>query len=186
MNYGLPTSVAVNGQEYPIRSDYRAILDIIEAITSEDYSDQDRAMAVLGVFYVELPPHEEWEEAIKQAFSFISMEQEQEQSKKKSPKLIDWSQDFPMIISAVNNAAGREVRALDYCHWWTFMGYFDSISSESTFANVVSIRNKRGKGKKLEKWEQEYYSENKRLVDISKPINYTAEEQELLKSLRGE
>ncbi len=184
MNYGLPTSATVNGAEYPIRSDYRAILDIIEAITSDDYSDADRAMAVLGVFYVELPPHEDWEEAIKQAFSFVSMGQAE--SKKKSPKLIDWGQDFPMIISAVNNAAGQEVRALDYCHWWTFMGYYDSISSESTFANIVSIRNKRAKGKKLEKWEQEYYAENRHLVDIRKPVNYTAEEQELLKSLRGE
>lgn len=184
MNYGLPTSVTINGTEYPIRSDYRAILDIVEAITFEDYSDQDRAMAVLGVFYVELPPREDWEEAIKQAFSFISMGQEE--SKKKSPKLLDWGQDFPVIISAVNNAAGKEVRALDYCHWWTFMGYYDSISSESTFANIVSIRNKRAKGKKLEKWEREYYSENKHLVDIRRPINYTAEEQELLSSLRGE
>lgn len=184
MNYGLPTSATVNGAEYPIRSDYRAILDIVEAITSEDYSDTDRAMAVLGVFYVELPPHEDWEEAIKQAFSFVSMGQAE--SKKKSPKLIDWGQDFPMIISAVNNAAGQEVRALDYCHWWTFMGYYDSISAESTFANIVSIRSKRAKGKKLEKWEQEYYAENRHLVDIRKPVNYTAEEQELLKSLRGE
>ena len=183
MNYGLPTTVTVNGAEYAIRSDYRVILDLIEALLSDDYSGQDRAIAVLGVFYVKMPPHEDWEEAIKQAFLFISMGQEEK--KKESPRLVDWGKDFPVIISAVNNVAKQEVRALDYCHWWTFMGYFDSISSESTFANVVSIRNKRAKGKKLEKWEQEYYSENKHLVDIRKPINYTAEEQELLTSLRG-
>ena len=41
---------------------------------------------------------------------------------------------------------------------------------------VLGIRQKRAKGKKLEKWEQEFYRNNKALCDLKK--KYTAEEQE--------
>lgn len=50
-------------------------------------------------------------------------------------------------------------------HWWTFFGLYMEIG-ESTFSTVVSIRDKKRKGKKLEKWEQEYYKNNKSIVDL--------------------
>ena len=52
---------------------------------------------------------------------------------------------------------------------------------------LVSIRDKLVRGKKLEKWEQEYYRKNKDKVDLKK--RYSAEElaeQERLKKLLGE
>ena len=48
-------------------------------------------------------------------------------------------------------------------HWWTFIGYFDEIG-EGTFSQVLSIRQKRAKGKKLEKWEQEFLKNNRSMV----------------------
>ena len=51
MTYGLPASVEINGNDYEIRSDYRAILDILEAINDPELTDSDRAEAVLRIFY---------------------------------------------------------------------------------------------------------------------------------------
>ena len=45
---------------------------------------------------------------------------------------------------------------------------------ESLFSNVVSIRQKKAKGQPLEKWEKEYYKENKALIDLKE--KYTEEE----------
>ena len=47
---------------------------------------------------------------------------------------------------------------------------------EGTFSVVLGIRQKKSKGKKLEKWEQEFYRNNQRLCDLRK--RYTQEEQE--------
>ena len=74
-------------------------------------------------------------------------------------KVIDWEQDAPMICSAVNKVAGKEIRAEEYIHWWTFMGYYMAIG-ESALSTVVGIRHKILKGKKLEKYEQEFKREN--------------------------
>ena len=46
---------------------------------------------------------------------------------------------------------------------------------ESLFSEVVSIRQKKAKHKKLEKYEQEFYRENKSLIDIQPRLS--AEEQ---------
>ena len=89
-------------------------------------------------------------------------------------KTIDWEQDEGLIFPEINRAAGGEVRALDYLHWWTFLGYFSSMG-ECLYSQVLNIRQKRAKGKKLEKWEQEFFRSHKELIVIREKL--TAEEQ---------
>lgn len=43
------------------------------------------------------------------------------------------------------------------------MGYFQSVDKEDLLSMVLSIRQKKAKGKKLEKWEKEFYTNNKNL-----------------------
>ena len=59
-------------------------------------------------------------------------------------------------------------------HWWTFLGYFSEIG-EGLFSQVINIRTKKSKGKKLEKWEREFYNEHKEMIDLKRVIS--AEEQ---------
>jgi len=82
-----------------------------------------------------------------------------------------------MIFSAVNKVAGREIRELEYLHWWTFLGYFNEVG-EGTFSFVVGIRHKLNKGKKLEKHEKEFLSQNKELIRLEKPRTREEQEQE--------
>ena len=51
---------------------------------------------------------------------------------------------------------------------------------EGTFQTVISIRSKKRKGQKLEKWESDFYRENKKMIDL--PLRLTDEEQEFLDS----
>ena len=118
-------------------------------------------------------PQEHMEEAILQAKWFVDCGQE-EDDKKTAKKVMDWEQDEPILFPAINKVAGMETRAAPYIHWWTFSGYFMEIE-EGAFSTVLGIRQKKAKGKKLEKWEQEFYRNNKKLCDIRK--RYTEEEQ---------
>lgn len=110
----------------------------------------------------------------------------EEQDQKPAPKLIDWEQDALTIVADVNKVAGCEVRAMPFVHWWTFVAYFSAIG-EGQLSMLVSIRDKLRRGKKLEKWEDQFYRENKDRVDLK--TKYTAEElaeQGRLKKLLGE
>lgn len=84
-----------------------------------------------------------------------------------------------MIIPAVNSVAHTEVRAIPDLHWWTFFGWFMEIG-DSTFSNVLHIRGQKAKGKKLDKADQEWYRQNRNLVDFKR--NYTESESDILKS----
>ncbi|MFR6373307.1 MAG: hypothetical protein ACLUOB_05615 [Subdoligranulum sp.] len=78
------------------------------------------------------------------------------------------------------------VRALPYLHWWTFIAYFMNIGS-GPLATVVGIRHKLAKGQKLEKWEQQFYRENKEIVDLRPQLTKEEEaEKQRLLALLGE
>ena len=49
-------------------------------------------------------------------------------------------------------------------HWWTFLGWFHAMPP-GMFSALISIRQKKRKGQKLEPHEEEFYRENKSLVD---------------------
>lgn len=179
----LPESAVIGGEEYEINSDYRDILEIIKRLNDPDKPEYVRWRIAIAMFYEGEIPQEYEQEAMEFLSTFISYG---EKDAKPGPKLIDWEQDTRVIVADVNKVAGTEIRALPYLHWWTFLSYFSAIG-EGQLSTVVAIRDKLRRGKKLEKWEQEFYRENKSLVDLKK--RYSAEElneQVRIKKLLGE
>lgn len=176
--YSLPTSVEVNGTEYTIQSDYRAVLDILTALSDGDLDEQDKAEAALTIFYPEFSsmPASDYQEALNQCFRFIDHGQGAK-TQGKQPAVMSWEQDFDMIISPVNRIAGCEVRSLPYLHWWSFLSYYMEIG-DCLFAQVVAIRDKKARGKPLDKQEREFYRRNREMVYLK--TTYTEAEQNLL------
>ena len=166
--YELPTELAINGKQYRIRSDYRAILDILKAQNDPDLDQQTRTYVLIKIFYPDWKtiPYEDLEEAVRSAIRFIDCGEKEEEGRKR-PTLMDWQQDAALIIPAINSVAHMEVRAVPYMHWWTFFGYYMEIG-ESLFSNVLNIRAKKAKGKKLEKYEKEFERENRDLIQLKK------------------
>ncbi len=183
----LPTAVELGGRSYAIHADYRDILQIIQTLNDPEDPELVRWRIALALFYEDWQdiPLNNQQEAMEQLAVFINCGVE-EQDQKPAPKLIDWEQDALTIVADVNKVAGCEVRAMPFVHWWTFVAYFSAIG-EGQLSMLVSIRDKLRRGKKLEKWEEQFYRENKDRVDLK--TKYTAEElaeQERLKKLLGE
>ena len=88
-----------------------------------------------------------------------------------------------MIFSAVNKVAGREVRAVEYMHWWTFLGYFQTIDRDDIWGFVLTIRQKKAKKRKLEKHETEFYNANRALCDIGKVVDRKKEAEKYASDL---
>lgn len=177
--YDLPTNVDISGHEYEIRSDYRAILDICVALNDQELSEEEKATALMDIFYpdfLSMPP-EHYREAIEKCFWFIGGGADQPK-KDKQPRLLDWEQDFQYIVAPVNRVLGREVRAAEYMHWWTFLSAYMEIG-ECLFSQIVRIRERLATGKKLDKSDREWYRKNRHLVDM-KP-GYTETDSTTLK-----
>lgn len=171
----LPLSLPVGGREFRIRTDYRDMLVIMQACSDPELTEQDRAEVMMTILYEDFDGMRQCDhqEAFRMAAWFIDCGQD-ETEKKPSKKLMDWEQDEQILFPAINKVAHCEVRAAEYIHWWTFMGYFMEIE-DGTFSTILGIRQKLAKGKSLEKWEREFYRNNKSMCEIKK--RYTQEEQ---------
>lgn len=192
MSWNLPISVEIDGTEYAIRNkcDYRVVLDVIKALNDEDLDMQYRIQCALFIFYGndELDTKEKvlkafrtkenTQIAIDEMTKIISLGEEKEQDDK--PQIMDWEHDFSHIVPPINRVLGYSVRdENNYTHFWDFIGAYQEIG-ECSWANIVSVRSKRMKGKPLDKWEREFYNENRKLIDL--PHKLTDEEQEWLDS----
>lgn len=167
----LPTSLEIDGEQYEINSDFRIALLIFEAYADKELTYCEKAAVCLNCLYKEVPKNVE--EALKKALWFLDGG-DVPKSKKAPVKIIDWSYDESIIFPALNKVAGFETRIASYVHWWTFLGYFSEVG-DGLLSQVMNIRQKRAKEKKLEKWELDFYNEHKELVDIKEKL--TPEEQ---------
>ena len=173
----LPYTLTVDGEEKPIHCDFRDIITICNAYKDPDYTPLERTVIMLNNLYVEdFTQFINLDEAIERATWFIDWGKEYEH-KEDSLCLMDWEQDYNLIISAVNNKVNViDVRELPFMHWWTFLGYF-SDRGECQFSSVTEIREKLAKGKKLEKWEREIVRENRDTIFLKDKATKQFEEE---------
>lgn len=188
--WSFPKSLNIGAVDYEIRTDYRVVLDLLTALNDPELTDSDPAVTAYAqtqcIMKIMFPqcddiPAEHIEEALKKVSEFIDMGIVEE---KKKPKVMDWEQDAPIIIPALNKVLNTEIRAVEYMHWWTFLGAYMEIG-DSLFSNVVHIRQKKAHNKKLEKWEQEFYKENKVLIDFKQKSQRSQEEKDELRAYFG-
>lgn len=183
MNWDLPVDVEIDEQRHKIRNkcDYRVVLDIFGALNDKDLTDQEKIECALIIFYENVKSINNLELAAKEMMRIISggTAEEKPQGERK-PQLMDWEHDFPQLAPPISRVLGYSVRdANKYTHWYDFLGAYMEIG-ECVFSQIVSIRSKKLKGKKLEKYEREFYEENKRMVDL--PNRLSSEEAEWLNS----
>ena len=179
----LPTRAVIGGKSYEIHTDYRDILELFSYFDDPQLPHQMKWLIALALFYEGQIPEKDRQEAMEFLVRFINCGEEEGTP---GPKLLDWEQDGALIIADTNRAAGRELRALPYMHWWSFMSCFHAIG-QGRLSTVVAIRKKLSRGQKLEEWEKHFYRENKSAVDMKK--RYTQQElreRQRLQSLLGD
>ena len=68
----LPTSLEIGGVGFAIRSDFRAVLDVLKAFNDPDLEDDEKAIVCLKILYEDFDksPQEKYEEAFQKAVLF--------------------------------------------------------------------------------------------------------------------
>lgn len=171
--YSLPTSLSVDGQDYTIRErgDFRMVLDCFSALEDIELTKDERIISALIIFIEDFQTVEDVLQLpdIKGVYEgmvrFFNCGQDRDVGANVNHKVLDWEKDSNLICSAVNNVAGTEIRALDYLHWWTFMGYYTAVG-QCALSTVVAIRHKIANNKKLQPYEKEFRKENPQYFNV--------------------
>lgn len=173
---GLPHSLIVDGVEREIYTDFRDILNIIIACADPELDERMKAFIVLNNLFVDdFREFKNLEEAQTKAVWFLDCG-EAEDTDEQKPRLMDWEQDYSVIIPPINRIAGTEVRELDYLHWWTFIGYYREIG-DCWFAQIVDIRKKLQKGEKLDKRDKELLHSQRAQIVLKDRLSESAAEE---------
>lgn len=181
MMWSLPVSVEIDGKEYAIRNncDYRVVLDVISVLKDEELSQEEKFKCSLFIFYENASDLTNVEKASKEMIKIINLGEEDDEPQKQP--VMDWQHDFAQVAPPISRVLGYSVRdAKNYTHWYDFLGAYMEIG-ECTFSTIITIRQKKQKGKKLDAREQEFYKANRKLVDL--PIKLTKEEEEWFNSI---
>ena len=185
--YELPTTVDIDGNVFHIRrkGDFRVILGCFAALQDDELDKEYKILTAIIIFYEEFDSLEDTnkyseflEKLALEMFKFINCGQNNQRGAESEISLINWEDDSQIICAAVNNVAKQEVRILEYLHWWTFLGYYMSVG-QSVLSTVVSIRDKVYRGKKLDKWEQDFKKENPQFFVRKQPTIEREFEEEL-------
>ena len=164
----LPTRAVIEDRVYEIRTDYRDILELmrwLDGAADPSLDQGERWYLAMRLFYPDFAsmPRQDWQQATDFLAGFLRAGRPDPGPA--APRLMDWQQDAPLIAAGIQAVSGRDVRALPYLHWWSFLSCFDAIG-DGTFATVVAIRDKLCRGKKLEGWELDFYRTHRPLVDL--------------------
>lgn len=155
----LPVRAELAGRFYGHKSDFRDMLKLMRLLNDERRPAMLRWYTAVAYFYEQDIPDSLLGQAMDYLARFLSCGSQG----KPGPRLFDWEQDAGAIIADVNRAAGRELRAEDYVHWWTFLGWFQAVG-QGQLSLLVGIRDKLRRGQKLEPHERAYYLEHKDAV----------------------
>ena len=182
--YILPTELEISGVMCPIKSDYRDILQLFNILDEPNLLDSEKIIIALDMFYKTDDYKKDINEAVFNMFQFMSPDEDFNNPSPTSNKtpLFNWDQDFNLIIAPINKSMGKDIRGLDYLHWWTFLSAFMEIG-ECTFATYVSIRDKLNHGKKLDKTETKIYKEHRNQIRLKKKYDDTT--QALIDEIMG-
>lgn len=180
----LPVALEIGGMNYRVNADFRNILTIFEAFSDDKLTDKEKAYICIKRLYINNIPFKYTEEAIRKAYWFCDGG-DMPKTEPDKIRTIDWKHDEQIIFPAVSKTIGTaDVRELPYLHWWSFLGCFGEIG-EGLFSTVLSIRRKKSNGKKLEKYEQEFFKQNKELIVLRTSEEQAAidETEEFLKTI---
>lgn len=100
MNTTLPNALEVSGISYAIRTDYRCALDALAALNDVELDEREKALFVLCVLYEDpfAAAASDIREALERGVWYLNGGEESGGESRKEPRLMDWEQDFPLIV----------------------------------------------------------------------------------------
>lgn len=182
MMWSLPTSVVIDGVTHNIRNkcDFRVVLDVISALNDKELDDESRVKCALFIFYDDVEKISNYQSAVDEMMKIINLGDVSSEDEPQMPKVMDWEYDYNNIVPPINRVLGYSVRDENkYTHWWDFIGAYMEIG-DCYFAQIISVRLKKAKGKKLDKPDEQFYREHKKEIDL--PMNLTEDDKQWLDS----
>ena len=180
LSSSLPTSVMINGVEYPIRSNFRTMIKFEELMQDPDVTDQDKVWLALRLFYPEIP--DDKDRAVEQLLWFYRCDKRdnlyakkvKKRKAKKVNRIYDFELDDDYIYAAFMAQYHLDLHKVRYLHWWKFRAMFNSLSDDMQISKIMEYR--AAELDKVPKEKRSFYKRMKMLYAL--PLSRNEEERQ--------
>jgi hypothetical protein len=172
----LPTAVEIDGQDYPINTDFRDSLRVILAFEDTDLTGEEKSLILLENLYP-APWPDNLNKAVNQGIKFLNGGEIDAEEPEIKPRLYSFDKDSDFIFAAYKQTHNIDLADIEYLHWWKFLALFMDLGSETTFNQLIGLR-KRLKSGRATKEERAAAKEIRDLIDLPEIDSRTVEERE--------
>lgn len=133
-----PTSLTVDGEDYPINWGHRDCLDIMVELEKGDLTPLEQTIFVVQKLFVEIP--DDFVQAVEQALWFLHGGKPLEEAVGRADPIRTYSyeQDAELIYAAFSTRHGIDLATANL-HWWRFRALFSDLR-DTTFSELCSMR----------------------------------------------
>lgn len=176
-----PTKIDIDGLIYDINTDFRNCLKIILAYEDDNLTIEEKTYIMLMRLYREIPDNQEL--AIKKGILFLDCGEENKENDK--PRTYSFSKDGKYIYAAIESSGSNlDLENIEYMHWWKFCYKFLEIGKDTTFSNIISLRDKKNRGK-LTSEEKNIFIESREILDLDYDSEPSEEESKFMNLFNG-
>ena len=119
--WDLPVTVDVNGQPFVVRSDFRAVLDALAALSDQELTQAEQLSVCLQILYPDWEQLPDAQAAFTAAMVFVNCGEPLPEHQLPKPRLVDWEKDAGLIAPAIDKILGyscrRSLSPLVGVHW---------------------------------------------------------------------
>lgn len=138
-----PDSVCVNGENYPIETDFREWIRFIQLVEDDEVPWQIKCQLMMQWYTDGMP--DDLEGAVQALGDFLAMKpenaEEEEVSGSASKQLYSFEQDAECIYSAFREVYGINLQTVPYMHWWEFQTLFIGLPEKTEIKQRIMYRN---------------------------------------------
>lgn len=170
----LPSSVWIDGTEFPVNYGFRTFILIEVCIFDTALSDNERVTQALELFYGDSLP-DDISTAFERMMWFYRGGKDEKKAKSKGPlnakRCYCFEQDAPYIYSAFRTQYGldlQDVSSTDL-HWWKFKAMFEALNEDLRISKIMSYRVTDTVG--MDKHQKKFYSDMKKLYALESDAN---------------
>lgn len=165
----LPDNVLVDGTEYLVDSDFRAILLIDQIMHDKELSDTQRVISALTIFYGDNPPKQTTQAIEKLVWFFRCGKEQSEQEERRGrfqrhTRAIDYCVDSHLIWSAFLQVYQIDLTEPIQIHWWKFCALMENLPDTCKLSKVMMYRTVDTSG--MSKQQKSFYAKMRKKYEL--------------------
>lgn len=124
---------------FDISVSFRSILDIFSVINGTLFTDREKNICMLRMFYLDNVPSDH-QTAQEMALEFMACGKGMVKSKSTEPCYYSWTQDGDYIYAAINQSFNGILDNDPDLHWWKFVNCFMNIGENCRINEIICNR----------------------------------------------